>query len=92
MELDASYRRIARVRLASRRNLSRGHALCRSANDSFARQQPWLAVSGGVFSRRSLFPKDILEPFAHLPEKYSYSRSRRFLQQLGHTRTQIFPR
>ena len=32
MALDASYRRIARVRLASRRNLSRGHALCRSAN------------------------------------------------------------
>ena len=90
MAFDASYRRIARLRLASRRNLSRGHALCRSANDSFARQQPWLAVSGGVFSRRSLFPKDILEPFAHLPEKLSASGSSKSSRCSGHRGTHCF--
>ena len=75
MALDASYRRIARVRLASRRNLSRGHALCRSANGfpSPGSNLGWPYPAGVLTSLTC--PKDILEPFAHLPEKLSASGS-----------------
>jgi hypothetical protein len=86
--LQASYRRLGRLRLASCRNRSRCRGLGRSANDSFAR----LAVSGRLLPRRSLTPQDILEPVADLAKKDSYCCSRRLLQQLGHTRAQIFPR